>query len=284
MTLKCLKIQHAGPPVAGDDTASAGGGGGAGGATGVAVAAAVQHRLQSKRENRKSKGELVDGGAAFYRQLEAEAAAARKAQGLQPNLETSAPIAPVKVKVTKEGEAKITEQSQRVLQKRLLKELKDIEKCESLAKGVFTVALANDNLFEWDVKLYKFDADSALARDLAMMKAAHNIDNVWVRFSFPENYPFAPPFVRVMAPYVQGGFVLSGGAICMELLTPDGWVQAYRMESVILQTMTTMIKGKARIVTHVRRQFNEEEARRSYNYLVRTHAKHGWREQPLEEG
>ncbi len=52
------------------------------------------------------------------------------------------------MKVTKEGEAKITEQSHRVLQKRLMKELKDIEKCESLAKGVFTVALANDNLFE----------------------------------------------------------------------------------------------------------------------------------------
>lgn len=29
----------------------------------------------------------------------------------------------------------------------------------------------------------------------------------------------------------------------MELLTPDGWVQAYRMEAVILQTMATMIKG-----------------------------------------
>jgi hypothetical protein len=31
----------------------------------------------------------------------------------------------------------------------------------------------------------------------------------------------------------------------MELLTPDGWSQAYRMESVILQTMATMIKGEA---------------------------------------
>ena len=29
----------------------------------------------------------------------------------------------------------------------------------------------------------------------------------------------------------------------MELLTPDGWSQAYRMEAVILQTMATMIKG-----------------------------------------
>ena len=33
------------------------------------------------------------------------------------------------------------------------------------------------------------------------------------------------------------------GAICMELLTPDGWSQAYRMESVILQIMTTIARS-----------------------------------------
>ena len=33
------------------------------------------------------------------------------------------------------------------------------------------------------------------------------------------NFPFSPPFVRIIAPVIQGGYVLSGGAICMELLT-----------------------------------------------------------------
>lgn len=36
--------------------------------------------------------------------------------------------------------------------------------------------------------------------------------------------------------------MLSGGAICMELLTPDGWSSAYSVESVIMQTMATIIK------------------------------------------
>lgn len=57
----------------------------------------------------------------------------------------------MKVKTTKEGEAMISAHSQKVLQKRLMKELKDIEKCEPLTKGVFSVRLANDNLFEvWE--------------------------------------------------------------------------------------------------------------------------------------
>lgn len=33
------------------------------------------------------------------------------------------------------------------------------------------------------------------------------------------------------------------GAICLELLTPDGWSQAYSLEAVIVQLMTTIAKG-----------------------------------------
>lgn len=36
---------------------------------------------------------------------------------------------------------------------------------------------------------------------------------------FQDNFPFEPPFVRVVNPVLNGGYVLHGGAICMELLT-----------------------------------------------------------------
>jgi hypothetical protein len=49
--------------------------------------------------------------------------------------------------------------------------------------------------------------------DLQHMKRLHGIDDVWLRISFPDNFPFDPPFVRVLAPLVQGGYVLSGGAL-----------------------------------------------------------------------
>ena len=38
-------------------------------------------------------------------------------------------------------------------------------------------------------------------------------------FCFQESFPFDPPFVRVVYPVISGGYVLGGGAICMELLT-----------------------------------------------------------------
>ncbi len=34
-----------------------------------------------------------------------------------------------------------------------------------------------------------------------------------------DTFPFDPPFVRVINPIINGGYVLGGGAICMELLT-----------------------------------------------------------------
>ena len=41
--------------------------------------------------------------------------------------------------------------------------------------------------------------------------------------------------------------MLSGGAICMEVLTNQGWSSAYSIESLILQISATLVKGKARI-------------------------------------
>jgi hypothetical protein len=45
-----------------------------------------------------------------------------------------------------------------------------------------------------------------------------------------------------------------------------------------------MIKGDARVVAHARTDFSEVEARRAYDYLVKTHAKHGWNTPPKAEG
>ena len=59
---------------------------------------------------------------------------------------------------------------------------------------------------------------------------------------FAHDYPFRPPFVRVVAPVIQKGYVLGGGAICLELLTEEGWSSAYSMESVIMQIGASLVK------------------------------------------
>ena len=67
----------------------------------------------------------------------------------------------------------------------------------------------------------KFDADSPLAEDLKRLKQTRGQDHILLKFAFKESFPFDPPFVRVIYPVIDGGFITQSGAVCMELLTPQ---------------------------------------------------------------
>lgn len=100
-----------------------------------------------------------------------------------------------------------------------MKELREIYRSDSFKRNVFKVELVNDSLYEWNVKLLIVDSDSHLYEDLKQLKEKEGRDFILLNLLFKENYPFEPPFVRVVAPIISGGYVLSGGSICMELLT-----------------------------------------------------------------
>jgi hypothetical protein len=68
------------------------------------------------------------------------------------------------------------------------------------------VELVNDNLFEWHVRLHQIDPESELAGDLRELR----IPNILLHLVFPENFPFAPPFMRVIEPRIEKGFVMEG--------------------------------------------------------------------------
>ncbi|KAL3078753.1 hypothetical protein niasHS_014535 [Heterodera schachtii] len=170
---------------------------------------------------------------------------------------------------------------------RLMKELKEIYRCQNYKNGVFTVELQNDNLYEWDVKLKKVDNDSLLAADMRQLaKPPHNQDHLLFHFTFANSFPFEPPFVRLVSPVVANGFVLSGGALCMELLTKQGWTSAYSVESLVTQLGATLVKGNARISFERNAHINYSlaKAQQSFRSLVQIHNKSGWYTPPKNEG
>ena len=57
--------------------------------------------------------------------------------------------------------------------------------------------------------------------DLKKMKETDGHDHVLLHVMFDDKFPYSPPFIRVVKPVLSGGYVLAGGAICMELLTPQ---------------------------------------------------------------
>lgn len=102
----------------------------------------------------------------------------------------------------------------------------------------------NDNLYEWHVRLYRIDHESDLAADMR----EQGISYISLHIMFPDNFPFAPPFMRVISPRIEKGFVMEGGAICMELLTPRGWASAYTVEAIVMQFAASIVKGQVRIL------------------------------------
>uniref|UniRef100_A0A674N1D2 E2 ubiquitin-conjugating enzyme n=1 Tax=Takifugu rubripes TaxID=31033 RepID=A0A674N1D2_TAKRU len=163
---------------------------------------------------------------------------------------------------------------------RLMKELREIYRSQSYKTGIYSVELVNDSLYEWHVKLRTVDPDSPLHTDLQFLPCG-----LTPFCRFQDNFPFDPPFVRVVSPVLSGGYVLGGGALCMELLTKQGWSSAYSIESVIMQINATLVKGKARVQFGANKnQYNLARAQQSYKSLVQIHEKNGWYTPPKEDG
>jgi ubiquitin-conjugating enzyme E2 Q len=168
---------------------------------------------------------------------------------------------------------------------RLMKELKDIFRSDNYKNKMYKIELLNDSLYEWNIELYKVDPDSNLFKDLEKLPDKKEKNHILLNFLFKDKFPFEPPFVRIIHPIIQGGYVLSGGAICMELLTKSGWSSAYCIESVILQIAATLVKGNARINFNNKDQtYSLSKAQYSFKALTQMHEKHGWYTPPPKDG
>ncbi|XP_061597041.1 ubiquitin-conjugating enzyme E2Q-like protein 1 [Cololabis saira] len=164
--------------------------------------------------------------------------------------------------------------------RRLMKELQEIRR---LGDHFITVELVEDNLYDWNVKLHQVDKDSALWQDMKETSTEFILLNV----TFPDNFPFSPPFMRVLTPRLENGYVLDGGAICMELLTPRGWSSAYTVEAVMRQFAASLVKGQGRICRKAgksKKAFSRKEAEATFKSLVKTHEKYGWVSPPVSDG
>ncbi|KUI53222.1 hypothetical protein VP1G_00588 [Cytospora mali] len=170
--------------------------------------------------------------------------------------------------------------------KRLASDIKLMQKVQSSTPphelGWYVDFDKVDNMFQWIVELHSFEPSLPLAKD--MKKAG--VTSIVLEVRFGREYPFSPPFVRVIRPRFLpfasggGGHVTIGGALCLELLTSTGWSPVTSMEAVFLSVKMAMSETEpaARLAT-------TQASARTFDYgasealdaYVRFANAHGWK-------
>jgi ubiquitin-conjugating enzyme E2 Q len=156
-------------------------------------------------------------------------------------------------------------------QVKLLHEYKNIINKDPNILG-FKVIIENDDLYKWIVKIFKFDDNFPITQDMKK----YNIDTINLELSFPQTYPFQPPFIRVLNPRFKykTGHILSDGGICIELLTPSGWSSVYTIESILIQIKALIIEGDGRIDENKWNiPYTLQEAKQGFERMARSY---GW--------
>ncbi|KAL0254468.1 hypothetical protein SLS55_009943 [Diplodia seriata] len=155
-----------------------------------------------------------------------------------------------------------------------------IQNCQPLHEiGWYIDPEHMENLYQWIVELHSFEPHLPLAKDMQ----AKGVKSVVLELTFGKDYPFTPPFVRVIRPrflpFMQGGggHVTAGGALCMELLTNDGWGAVNSIESVLMQVrlaISSLEPRPARLDPHYyKTDYTVGEAIEAY---IRACETHGW--------
>ncbi|KKY29966.1 putative ubiquitin-conjugating enzyme [Diaporthe ampelina] len=169
--------------------------------------------------------------------------------------------------------------------KRLAGDIKHMQKVQSSTPphelGWYIDFDSMENMFQWIVEFHSFDLELPLARE--MKKAG--VTSIVLEVRFGRDYPFSPPFVRVIRPRFLpfssggGGHITTGGAICMELLTASGWSPGSTMEAVFVSIRTAMSETERPAhlqTTETSARMFDYGANEALEAYVRFAGVHGW--------
>ncbi|CAG8500183.1 4736_t:CDS:10, partial [Acaulospora morrowiae] len=178
-------------------------------------------------------------------------------------------------------------ESSKAATQRICRELKLIyDKQQSGANNDLGFYLDTEKMasvYQWVVQLKDFDQTLPLAQDMARYK----VKSIDLEVRFAPDYPFVPPYIRVIRPRLLrfmdggGGHVTAGGSICMDLLTlgnavERGWSSVYTIEAVLLQVrmaLSSLDPKPARLDRNWNCEYSASEAIDSY---IRVANQHGW--------
>lgn len=131
-----------------------------------------------------------------------------------------------------------------------------------------------DNVYLITVKMYaeNFKDSKKLFDQMAIKK----IDFITVEIILSDQYPFSPPFLRVVKPIFKHltGHITLGGSICHEILSPTGWTATTKLLQLLEFIVTEINQGKPELDMETRKtEYGLDEAQDAYRRML---SSHGW--------
>tara|TARA_Y100000389_G_scaffold204574_1_gene258080 strand:- start:8224 stop:8730 length:507 start_codon:yes stop_codon:yes gene_type:complete len=154
--------------------------------------------------------------------------------------------------------------------KRLMRDYQIIKQTNTIEDNYEIGPIDDDNLYEWQLKLFNFEDDQILSKGMKEF----NIDKLILNIKFSDNYPISPPFVYIVNPKLDSGFIFDG-AICMELLTQEGWGAATSISTLVMSIRAMLIHTNAKVIESSH-SYTYDNAKKGFEYLEKYHKENGW--------
>eukprot|EP00358_Blepharisma_japonicum_P004878 CAMPEP_0202942210 /NCGR_PEP_ID=MMETSP1395-20130829/2374_1 /ASSEMBLY_ACC=CAM_ASM_000871 /TAXON_ID=5961 /ORGANISM="Blepharisma japonicum, Strain Stock R1072" /LENGTH=344 /DNA_ID=CAMNT_0049638191 /DNA_START=1739 /DNA_END=2769 /DNA_ORIENTATION=- len=160
--------------------------------------------------------------------------------------------------------------------KRILQEYRYLLKSKE-CKGLTAEFEGGSNMYIWQVHLNvtEFQISKDLQKEFeAYSKRYGREKEIIFEVRFDANFPFNPPFVRIVRPRFafHTGHVTIGGSICMQSLTPSGWIPVRTVESIFIEILFNMLEGGAKLdVNQSYVDYSLGEAQEAFDRVARQH-------------
>jgi len=162
--------------------------------------------------------------------------------------------------------------------KRILNEYKYLSTSKDCV-GISVEFEGGDNMYVWiaSLDMDQFEVPKELKGDFTLFaqrtgKPKHLVFEV----RFDAKFPFSPPFLRVIRPRFafHTGHITVGGSVCMQSITPSGWIPVRTVESIFIEILFNMGEGGARLdLNQLGVDYSLAEAQDAF---VRVAKQHNW--------
>lgn len=161
--------------------------------------------------------------------------------------------------------------------RRIINEIRNLHKYSDVKNNNYDIyyhlEINEDNMqiFKMSLDISNFDDTSSLYSNFIK----YGIKTIDFEFRLPDEYPFKPPFIRIISPRFKymTGHITIGGSICMEILTNQLWVPSLMLNKVVLMIIQNMISGGAELDNKKYKiPYTYDEAMSAYKRMLVSHS------------